>query len=170
MHSRAALLKRAASYDEPTVVLMFGDHDIGGLSITDSFKANLAEVLIASGLDEMPVLTLERVGLNAIDIERLGLLWIDGLETSSGKDLGDPSHRQHKSRNVQEYIRTHGRRKCEANALLRNPQAAEEILRDAVRQHVSGDDLASYEGQRKQDRRAANEQVDRFLAQIGGAV
>ena len=42
--------------------------------------------------------------------------------------------------------------------------------RDAVRRHVSDDDLASYQDQREQDRDAAIEQVDRVLVHIGGAV
>jgi len=166
MHSRAALLKRCAGYGLPTVVLMFGDHDVGGLSITDSFKSNLDEVLLASGLSVMPHLELVRVGLNAVDIERLGLLWIDGLETSSGKDLGDPSHKKHFDKNVQQYIKTHGRRKCEANALLRNPKAAQQILIDAIRQYVSDESLANYEEQREIDRRTAQEAVNAAIFAI----
>ncbi|MBK9444584.1 MAG: hypothetical protein IPN53_26310 [Comamonadaceae bacterium] len=170
MHSRAALLKRCASYDLPTVVLMFGDHDVGGLSITDSFKSNLNEVFLASRLARMPNLHLVRVGLNAADIERLGLLWIDGLETSSGKDLGSPMHKNHFDCNVQAYIREHGKRKCEANALLRNPKAAEQILIESVRRYVSDQALADFEEQRQIDRRIANRAVTRALAAIGEIV
>ena len=166
MHSRAALLKRCHEYDVPTTVLMFGDHDVGGLSITDSFKANLDDVFIASRLDSMPELYMERVGLNAADIDKLDLVWIDGLETSSGKDLGDSSHKFNKSRNVQEYIEKFGKRKCEANALLRNRKAAEQILLDAVRRYVTDEELASYQAQCLQDRQGANRAVNKVLAAI----
>jgi hypothetical protein len=166
MHSRAALLKRCASYGLPTAVLMFGDHDVGGLSITDSFQSNLNEVFLASGLDYMPNMELVRVGLNADDIESLGLLWIDGLETSSGKDLGDTKHKNHMDCNVQQYIRDHGKRKCEANALLRNPKAAQRILIDAVRKYVNDDALADYEEQRELDRRIATQAVNKAIFAI----
>jgi len=170
MHSRAALLKRCAKYDVPTVVLMFGDHDVGGLSITDSFKANLDDVFIASRLDTMPNLYLVRVGLNAEDIERLGLLWIDGLETSSGKNLADPGHKNHLDCNVQDYLAKFGPRKCEANALLRNPKAAEQILLDAVREYVSDEHLAEFQEQRVLDRQDANLAVKKALTAIDGEV
>ncbi len=170
MHSRAALLKRAAEYDVPMVVLMFGDHDVGGLSITDSFKANLNDVFTATRLDAMPDLHLERVGLNAEDIERLGLLWIDGLETSSGKDLSDPGHKNHLDRNVQDYLKKFGARKCEANALLRDPKAAKQILLGAVRKYVSDEALADFEERRRLDRQSANQAVKKALAAIDGEV
>jgi len=169
LHSRAALIRRAAAYDVPTVVLMFGDHDVGGLSITDSFKANLDDVFIASRLEEMPDLHLERVGLNAEDIERLGLLWIDGLETSSGKDLSDPSHKNHQDRNVQAYLAAYGARKCEANALLRNPKAAEQILLDSIKKYVTDDELASYQEQRDDDMHQARHVVDQAMTAIRSA-
>lgn len=170
MHSRAALLKRAAEYEVPTVVLMFGDHDVGGLSITNSFKANLDDVFIASRLTVMPNLHLVRVGLNAEDIEKLGLLWIDGLETSSGKNLADPGHKNHLDRNVQDYLANFGPRKCEANALLRNPKAAEKILLDAIRKYVSDENLADFQEQCYLDRQDANLAVKKALAAIDGEV
>lgn len=166
LHSRAALLKRCARYDMPTVVLMFGDHDPGGLSITDSFKANLHDSFIASGLEEMPDIRLERVGLNASDIEELGLVWIEGLETSSGKDLSSPSHPDFKSKPVQEYLSLYGARKCEANALLRNPKAAEDILIRAVKKYVSDKNLIAYQDQQLSDRKEAAEAIDKVLAVI----
>ena len=75
------------------------------------------DLFIASGLTVMPDINFERVGLNASDIDELGLLWIDGLETSSGKDLASPSHPDFKSKPVQDYLSLYGARKCEANAL-----------------------------------------------------
>jgi hypothetical protein len=166
LHSRAALLKRCARYDIPTVVLMFGDHDSGGLSITASFKDNLDEVLIATGLETLPDISLERVGLNAEDINALDLLWIDGLETSSGKDLSHTSHPDHKSRHVQEYLELYGARKCEANALLRSPEAAEKILLKAINRYIDDESLIDYQDQQLRDRQAASQAVEKALAAI----
>ncbi len=169
MHSRAAILQRCAEYDR-NVILMFGDHDVGGLSITTSFKANLDEVLIASRLEEMPnIESIERLGLNADDIERLGLVWIDGLETSSGKDLSDPRHSQHKNADVQRYLQQFGARKVEANALLRNPKAAVEIAQAALRRLVPDSVLEQYRVQCSRDMDAADEAIEIALAALEGS-
>jgi hypothetical protein len=162
LHSRAALLKRCDQYEQ-SVIFMFGDHDPGGLSITDSFKANLDEVFIASGLNIMPELSFERVGLNADDIDNLGLVWIDGLETSSGRDLASPKHPDHYSQNIQNYLREFGARKCEANALLRSPEAAEQILLNALDQYIEHEHLLEYQEQVLRDKQAAGDAVAKLL-------
>lgn len=166
LHSRAALLQRCSRYKMPTVILMFGDFDVGGLSITKSFKDNLDELLPASGIDTMPNLSFERVGLNYDDINSLGLVWIDGLETSSGKDLSSPKHPDYNSRHVQDYLAQYGARKCEANALLRCPDAAEKILLNAIQRHIDDDDLIAYQRQQLADRREANDAISRILEVI----
>ena len=166
LHSRAALLRRCADYDMPTVILMFGDHDPGGLSITDSFKDNLDDLFIASGLTVMPDINFERVGLNASDIDELGLLWIDGLETSSGKDLASPSHPDFKSKPVQDYLSLYGARKCEANALLRCPKEAEKILLRAIKVHISESQLMAYQEHQLKDRQEATKAVNKVFAVI----
>ena len=168
LHSRAALLRRCAKYEMPTVILMFGDHDPGGLSITESFKANLDELLLASGLKTMPDLRFERVGLNSSDIDELGLLWIDGLETSSGKDLASPSHPDFKSKPVQDYLALYGARKCEANALLRCPKEAELILLKAIQAHISDSQLIAYQEHQLRDRQGATQTINKIMA--GGLI
>lgn len=166
LHSRAALLHRCAQYKMPTVILMFGDFDVGGLSITDSFKDNLDDLLPASGLDAMPDLRFERVGLNFEDINNLSLVWIDGLETSSGKDLSSPKHPDFNSKHVQDYLSRYGARKCEANALLRCPSEAEKILQQAVNKYVSNDDLIAYQDQQLKDESEAKLAIDKVLQAI----
>jgi hypothetical protein len=166
MHSRVALLKRCAQYDMPSVVLMFGDHDPGGLNITDKFRKNLEDVLIASGLEAMPSLYCIRVGLNVADIERLGLVWIENLETSGGNDLGSIKHKQHMSTSVQSYIAMFGKRKCEANALLRNPKAAQQILIDAIARYIEEDDVTTYHDQRRLDAEVARKAISEIMVGI----
>ena len=164
LHSRAALLKRAAEYSVPTVILLFGDFDVGGLAITDAFKDNLDSLLKASGLDAMPELIFRRVGLNFEDIESLNLTWIDGLETSSGDDLANPTHKQHLTKPVQDYLKQYGARKCEANALLRCPNEAEKIVQTAIDGFIDNDDLIAYQEQQLNDRDYAQAEVDALVA------
>ena len=69
--------------------------------------------------------------MNAEDIEKYELTWIDNLKTSSGNDAIAP-----------DYIRMYGRRKCESNALFKNDktlEAAEEICRNAIEQFYGKD-------------------------------
>jgi len=166
LHLRAEMIRRCTKYKMPTVILMFGDHDPGGLSITESFKDNLAELLPALGMDCLPDMTFDRVGLNADDIDRLGLTWIDGLETSGGVDLASPKHKQHSSKPVQDYLSRFGARKCEANALLRNPDAAEAIMQKAIDRYVNPHYLMAYEEAREDDRQTAHQAITKALAAI----
>lgn len=163
IHSRAAMLHRCAQHDQ-SMILMFGDHDPGGLSITSAYKDNLDDVLLASGLSDMPDIYFERVGLNAVDIDSLGLVWIDGLETSSGKDLALPSHPDHKSRTVQEYLSLYGPRKCEANALLRNTKAAEDILINSIVQYIEPASLIDYQESQLADRAKATQFIQKAMS------
>jgi len=114
----------------------------------------------------MPDINFERVGLNASDIDELGLLWIDGLETSSGKDLASPSHPDFKSKPVQDYLSLYGARKCEANALLRCPKEAEKILLRAIKSHISDSQLIAYQEHQLKDRQEATKAVNKVFAVI----
>jgi hypothetical protein len=73
-----------------------------------------------------------RFGLDADFINHAGLLWIDGLETSSGADLANPNHKHHSLPYVQDYLRQFGARKCESNALIANPSAARSLMRRTI--------------------------------------
>jgi hypothetical protein len=149
LHSRASLIKRCCASGLPNIIFMFGDHDIGGLSITDSFKSNCEELLPALDMAKLPDMKFIRVGLNKKDIDELGLVWIDGLETSSGKDLSKPSHPQFKTKPVQDYLKNFGARKCEANALLKNPKAAVTIMEKAIQDYVTDEAFKHYHAQRR---------------------
>jgi len=91
-----------------------------------------------------------RFGLNADFIDEHGLTWIDNLETSSGGQLDDPNHNDHWQDYVQDYIAEFGVRKCEANALVVEPDIGRQLCRNAILEHIPADAAERY--QRKLDR------------------
>ncbi len=163
LHSRASLLERCRDSGLPNIIFLFGDHDIGGLSITDSFKKNCEDLLPALEMDSLPYMTFIRVGLNKQDIDELGLVWIDGLETSSGKDLSKPTHPQFKNKDVQEYLLKYGARKCEANALLKDPKAAMAIMEKALQEFITAETFKRYEAQKALDVIEAEKAIQQYL-------
>ena len=70
------------------VLLLCGDHDPGGLHITDKMRKNLSVLSGAVGWTPENLIVI-RFGLNADFIDANGLTWIDNLETSSGGQLDD---------------------------------------------------------------------------------
>lgn len=145
LNSRAAMLRRfQAKEPRRCVLLLCGDHDPGGLHITESMRKNLADLSKAVG--PLPRnLVISRFGLNEDFIDDNNLTWIDNLETSSGALLDDPDHRDHDKAYVQEYIELFGVRKCEANALVVEPELGRQLCRDAILEYVPADAVARYE-------------------------
>ena len=163
LHSRAKLLNRCYDSGRKNIIFLFGDHDIGGLSITDSFKSNCEELLPAVGMEELPNMEFIRIGLNKREIDSLGLVWIDGLETSSGKNLASPTHPQFKTKPVQDYLKAFGAKKCEANALLKRPEAAVSIFEEAIKDYVTDEHLRLYHEQGERDRQEAEAAIEPYL-------
>jgi hypothetical protein len=147
LNSRAAMMRRFEEHENAgrkCVLLVCGDHDPGGLLITNTLHKNLEDLVYA--VDWSPInLVIRRFGLNADFIEANGLTWIDNLETSSGGRLDDPRHSDHRKPYVQEYIREFGVRKCEANALVVAPQAGRQLCRDAILQYIPAGAVEDYE-------------------------
>jgi hypothetical protein len=131
------------------VLLLCGDHDPGGLHITDGMRRNLEDLSRAVGWSPKNLVII-RFGLNADFIDRAGLTWIDNLETSSGGQLDDPDHVDHAKHYVQDYIRKYGARKCEANALVIALEIGRQLCRDAILRYVPADAPTAY--QRRLDR------------------
>ena len=125
LNSRAALMRRfmkAEEHDKQCVLLYCGDHDPGGLAISDFLKPNFCELKNAVGW--LPVdLEIDRFGLNYDFIRAHNLTWIDNLETSSGRRLDDPRHPDHRKPYVRRYLSEFGARKVEANALVVRSEA-----------------------------------------------
>lgn len=143
LNSRAAMMRRFMEHEEEGrsgVLLLCGDHDPGGLHITEMMRKNLEDLSRAVGWSPDNLL-ISRFGLNADFIDEHGLTWIDNLETSSGGRLDDPDHADHGKRYVV------GRRLC-GNAIL------EHIPADAVERYQRNLDRA-----RKQLRRALRERM-----------
>jgi hypothetical protein len=147
LNSRAAMMRRFQEREEAgrqCVLLVCGDHDPGGLLITNTLRKNLEDLECAVGWSPAN-LVISRFGLNVDFIEANRLSWIDNLETSSGGRLDDPGHADHWKPYVQDYIREFGVRKCEANALVVAPQAGRQLCRDAILQHIPATAVTAYQ-------------------------
>jgi hypothetical protein len=138
LNSRAAMMRRFAHWEaegKRCVLLYCGDHDPGGLAISDFLRQNMADLGDAVGW-RPDHLHIDRFGLNAEFIERHGLTWIDNLETSSGGRLDDPRHPDHSKAYVQSYLGRFGARKVEANALVVRAEAGRDLCRQAILRYV----------------------------------
>jgi hypothetical protein len=172
LNLRANVMRRFSEHEEEGrqgILLCCGDHDPVGLQIPNLYLKHFQE--LEHAIDWSPDdLIIERFGLNVDFIDQHKLLWIDGLETASGKDLGDPMHRQHNADFVQEYIAKYGKRKVEANALVVRPEAGQQLCREAIEKHLDLAAIAEYERslaeQRQQVRKAMPEAVRRVLAEL----
>lgn len=108
----------------------------GNLKSSDA-KSNLMDCANVKGVDFDPSpIRVERIGLTREQIGDLGLPWIENLETGSGKDLGDPGHPDHRKPYVQNYIASQGRRKVEANALVRDLRGSRALVEAAINRYI----------------------------------
>jgi hypothetical protein len=165
INQRAAMMERFSEWEakgKKCVLLYCGDHDPGGLQISDFIQKNMEEM--ADAVDWYPDnLIIERFGLNADFINAQRLTWIDNLETSSGKRLDDPKHRDHKQRYVQNYLSDYGARKCEANALVVRPQAGRDLCRAAINLYVPPTAPDDYRRALEPERQKVRELIEAIL-------
>jgi hypothetical protein len=170
LNLRASLMRRFQEQERQGrqgVLLCCNDHDPFGLQISNLVPKHLEE--LAEAVDWSPRnLIVERFGLNLDFIESNNLTWIDGLETSSGKDLGDPRHKQHKLHFVQAYIANFGKRKVEANALVVLPEAGRQLCQQAIEKHLDLDAVAAHERWIAEQREQAKEALSHALRGSGG--
>jgi hypothetical protein len=165
LNSRAALMRRLADKEaegKQCVALYCGDHDPGGLAISDFLGSNMRDLSGAVGWSPDD-LVIDRFGLNLDFIEEQNLTWIDNLETSSGGRLDDPKHPDHRKSYVQSYLARFGARKVEANALVVRPEAGRELCRKAVLQYISDEAVEEYNAKLHKARVAARSQIDALL-------
>jgi hypothetical protein len=147
LNARAAMMRRFAKHEAAgrrCVLLLCCDHDPGGLRITEKMRKNLEDLSRSVGWSP-DNLVIIRFGLNEDFIDRHRLTWIDNLETSSGGQLDDPDHNDHNKQYVQDYIAKFGVRKCEANALVVEPDVGRQLCRDAILEHIPADAVERYE-------------------------
>jgi hypothetical protein len=140
IHTRLAMLKRFrdhCSAGRRCVLLAVGDHDPKGLHIVDGLHRTIMSCGRLKGLNwSDPDFDVVPVGLTERQIDDLGLMRIENLETGGGRDLSDPSHPDHYKAYVQDYIARFGVWKCEANALVGNPRGAQDLLESAINQFI----------------------------------
>jgi hypothetical protein len=177
--ARARILMRFYEHwPKRLVYLWCGDHDPGGLQISDFLRANFRELAAAVAeklgvdVDEIEQMIedieIDRFGLNADFIEDLGLVWIDNLETSSGRSLASPGHPDHSKPYVQNYIRRYGVRKCEANALVVRPDEGRELLREAILRYLYEDAPEDYRASLAAPRAELRSAINRRFNLDGG--
>ena len=91
INSRAAIMRRFAHWEsrgKKCVLLHCGDHDPGGLHISEFLHSNFAD--LGRAVRWWPNnLVIDRFGLNADFIRRHRLTWIDNLITGSGGNLAE---------------------------------------------------------------------------------
>lgn len=134
INTRADMMQRFKRHEAAgrrCVLLYCGDHDPGGLAISDAIRQNLADMAAAVGW-RPDNLIIDRFGLNHDFIVANNLPWIDNLITSSGKSLGDLRHPDHYKPHVQSYLAKYGVRKVEANALVIIPQEGRKLCEDSI--------------------------------------
>ncbi len=162
---RADMMRRFAEWEaegKQCVLLYCGDHDPGGLHISDFLRPNMAEV--SAAVDWTPDdLIIDRFGLNYDFIMDQGLTWIDNLETSSGKDLADPRNKEHHKAYVKDYIAEFGARKVEANALVVRPEAGRGLCLDAILKYIPEDAPEAYQEKLRPFRDELQAEVVRLL-------
>lgn len=154
------------------VLLYCGDHDPDGLRISDFIRENLNQLKNITWNDGTkgydPVnLEIDRIGLSYEYITKNNLTWIENLETGSGgyiaKVVNDKivqgrtkNGKPHPNFNlpyIQEYLKTYGVRKVEANAILKNVDAARDMCRQVIEKWLGNDALDRFEQKRDEIRK-----------------
>jgi len=168
INRRVEAMRRFAHWESRgkiCVLLIFTDHDPGGLHIAGFIRKNLADLTDAVGWSP-DNLMIERFGLDAKFIRRHRLTWIGNLETSSGERLDDPNHHDHRKDYVQSYIREFGVRKVEANALVVCPEAGRELCRQAILKYVSLDAAGKFRRRLAAEQHKVRATVRRLLRRL----
>ena len=137
----AQSFKEMESKGKIPVLLFFGDHDPKGLQISDMIKKLFYDYVRGTKWNPENLI-VDRVGLNYDFIEEHNLVWIDNLESSSGKRPKRDINGNFANKCNHDYILKYGERKVEANAILK----VQEIVRDYLAQKIEsylGEDVLS---------------------------
>jgi hypothetical protein len=133
----ARRFKRAEAIGMKAVPLYFCYFDPDGLRSSEFLRKNLWDISnISWSRGERGYvprnLIVKRFGLDFNFIEDHDLSWINNLITGSGKNLASPDHPNFEMEYVQNYLADYGARKCEANALVINPEAGRDLCRRTI--------------------------------------
>ena len=153
MLQRAEYARRFKEAEEnglECVLLYCGDHDPDGLRISKSIYDNLDQLKNITWADgttgyDPSNLIIDRFGLNYDLIEELNLTWIDNLITGSGKNLASPYHKNFHLEYVQTYLEKVGERKCEANAIVKEPDIGRALCNAAIEKYLGKDSRARFQ-------------------------
>ena len=166
INTRVAIMRRFAYWQQRgkrCVLLHCGDHDPGGLHISEFLRSNLNDLKKAVGWSP-DNLRVDRFGLNYDFIQRHRLTWIDNLITGSGGDLADKNHPDHEKPYVKSYLDKFGARKVEANALVVRSEAGRKLCRDAILRYVPLTAVAKFERRLKLRQAQAHRQIVRLMS------
>ena len=144
------------------VLLYCGDHDPAGINISNAYRKNLNDLLLATGW-RADNLIIDRFGLNYDFIIENGIRWVDNLETGSGKNLNDPNHKNHFDSWVQNYINQYGVRKVEANVLVTRIDEARELFKSTLDKYLDYDGIEQYETDVEQAQQEVKELVTELM-------
>ena len=156
MLQRAEYAKRFKIAEEHgliCVLLYCGDHDPDGLRISKFLFDNLDQIKNITWEDgstgyDPENLIINRFGLNHELIEKFNLTWIDNLITGSGKNLASPAHKNFKMPYVQDYLEKFGVRKCEANAIVKDPSLGQALCKVTIESYLGKDALDRFRARR----------------------
>ena len=150
----ARRFKEAEEMGLECVLLYCGDLDADGLRISKFLFDNLDQIKNiewedgTTGYDPQDLI-INRFGLNYDFVVQHGLTWIDNLITGSGKNLASPRHKNFKMPYVQEYLKTIGERKCEANAIVKDPPLGRALCRAAIESYLGKDARDRFKARRE---------------------
>jgi hypothetical protein len=167
LNVRASFMQRFKEKEaegKQCVLLDCFDFDPGGLHQSNFLRSNLEDMAGAVGWSPEHLI-IDRFGLNYDYIVKNKLVWINNLITSN-KDmppLNSPKHPDHFKPYVQNYLKRYGARKVEANALLKNPEKARALCRQAILKYVPGDAVERYERRLAVARGKMRKQLRRLL-------
>lgn len=137
------------------VLLYAGDHDPDGGRISDFIRKNLEDLKKVTWDDgqrgyDPADLIIDRFGLNYEFIMKHNLTWIDNLITGAGKDLASPHHKNFKLPYLQKYLKTIGKRKCEANSIVTKPVEARLLCKIAIEKYLGTDAPTRFRAKRQE--------------------
>jgi hypothetical protein len=143
LNSRALMAERFMQAEElglKPVLLYCGDFDPFGKKISDAFIDNFKDIEAATGWNPENLI-FHRFGLNRDYIDSHGLVWIDNLESGAGNNM---AKMYGKNKVITEWIDEVGERKVEANAILRQPEEAENMCRNAIEEFLGQDAIGRF--------------------------
>ncbi len=136
-YNLALRFKEAEENGKVPVLLYYGDFDPAGLLIANKIQDNIASIKEATDW-EPKNLIVDRFGLDYSFIEENHLVWIDNLKTGGNKDANENLDY------VRDYVRLYGRRKCEANAILRIKDVALRHCEKTIKKYLGNDPFKKY--------------------------